>query len=107
MTTPQISRKCHLQADLKGLRLPVIFTIPDMPDSLPFEEPLRPSHSRIIPDKDPQVNKTATQQHVITNTSGGHTDPLETDSHFEDIDLLSHLSVSPSCSVRLLLFNII
>lgn len=107
MTTPQISRKYHFQANLKGLHLPVTFTIPDMPDSPPFEEPLGPSHSWIVPDKDSQVTETATQRHVITDTPSSHTDPRETDSHFEDVDILSHLSVSTSYSVRLLLSDIV
>lgn len=33
MTTPQISGKYHFQVNLKGLPLPVTFTIPDIPDS--------------------------------------------------------------------------
>jgi hypothetical protein len=100
MTTPQISSKYHLQADLKGLRLPVTFTIPNMPDSLPSEESLGPSHSRIFPDKDSHIvdSRAVIQQpqDVVTDTSGTNTEPLETNSHVEDLDLLSHLSVSTS-----------
>jgi len=99
MTTPQISRKYHFQADLKGVRLPLTFTIPHMPDS--------PSHSWIAPDKDPQVIETATEQHVITDTSSTRAGPRETDGHFKDVDLLSHLSVSTPYSLHLLLFDIV
>lgn len=107
MTTPQISRKSHFRADLKGIRLPATFTIHDVPDSPPFEESATPSHSWIVPDKDTQAIETATQCHVITDISGATTDrtsPPETDSHFGDVDLLSRLSVRVSYSVHLRLF---
>jgi hypothetical protein len=99
MTTPQISRKYQFQIDLKGLRLPVSFTIPDMPDS----PPLNPSHSWIAPDKDPHDVKTA------THTSGAShgTDPREADSSCEGVDLPSCLSVSMPYSVGLQLFDVV
>jgi hypothetical protein len=103
MTSPQISGKFYFQADLKGLHLPVTFTIPDMPESLPFKEPLGPCHSLIFPDKDPRVVETATQKprSAITDMSGTHTNPLEIDSHVEGSELFIHLSVStPVICVR-------
>jgi len=94
MTTPQISSKYHFQADLKGLCLPVTFTIPLMPDSSLSgdSEPLGPSPSMIFPDKALHVVGlgTAIQQPQGTD------EPLETNSHIEDLDLLGHLSVSTS-----------
>ena len=102
MSTPQISSTCHFQAELKGLRLPVTFTIPIMPDSLPSasEEPLGPSHSMIFPDKDSHLIDSGTTirqpQDVVTDTSDTNTEPLETNSRIEDLDLRSHLSVSTS-----------
>jgi hypothetical protein len=96
-TTPQMPGKFHFQADLKGLRLPVTFTIPDMPESLPFKEPLGPRHSWIFPERDSRVTETVTQKprsaNADTVTSAMHTNPLEIDSHDEGSDLLGHLSV--------------
>ncbi len=100
MATPQISSRYHFQADLKGLRLPITFEIPIMPDSSPSEEHLGPSHSRIFRDKDSDVVDLGAAiqqpQGVITDTPSVNTEPLETDSHVEDLDLLSRLSVSKS-----------
>lgn len=44
MTTPQISGKYQFQVDLKGCRLPITFTVPDIPDA-PSEEQFDPGHS--------------------------------------------------------------
>ena len=101
MTTPQISSKYHFQADLKGLRLPVTFTIPIMPEPSPSEESLGPSHSMIFPDKDSHlINSEMTiqqpPQDAVTDTSDTNTEPLETNIRIEDLDLRSHLSVSTS-----------
>ena len=99
MTTPQISGKYHFQVDLKGLPLPVTFTIPDIPDSPLFENPLGRSHSWIVPDKETHIVETVIVQQpqsTITNASGTHADSLETHSHIEDSDMLRHLSVSTS-----------
>jgi hypothetical protein len=107
MTSPQtqISGKYHFQVDLKGLPLPVTFTIPDIPDSPLFEKPLGRSHSWIVPDEETHVTETAIVQQpqsTITNVSGTHTDSLETHSHIADSDMLRHLSVSTSLLVRIL-----
>ena len=100
MTTPQISSQYHYQAALKGLRLPVTFTIPVMPDSSPSEESLGLSHSIIFPDKDPHLINSGTTiqqpQDVVTDTSDTNTEPLETNGRIEDLDLHSHLSVNTS-----------
>jgi hypothetical protein len=110
MTTPQISSKYHFQADLKGLRLPVTFTIPIMPEPSPSEEPLGPSHSMIFPDKDSHIvdsGMTIQQpQDVVTDTSDTNTEPLETNIRIEDLDLRSHLSVSTSLCCAFTIDNI-
>ena len=110
MTTPQISSKYRFQGDLKGLRLPVTITLPIMPDSSPSEEPLDPRHFMISPNNDSDshvVNSGTTiqqPQDVVTDTSGTSTQPLEANSRVEDIDLLTHLSVSISlhCALTIL-----
>ena len=102
MTTSQISSKYRFQADLEGLRLPVTFTLPIMPDSSPSDVPLGPSHSMILQDKDVDSHVissgTAIQQpqDMVTDTLGTNTQSLETNSRVENIDLLTYLSVSIS-----------
>jgi hypothetical protein len=94
MTT--ISGRYHFQADLKGLRLPITFEIPIMPDSSPSEEPIGPSHSNSdVVDSDSGM---AIQQPQGVITDSMNTEQLETNSHVEveDLNLLSHLSVSKS-----------
>ena len=102
MTTSQISSKYHFQADLEGLRLPVTFTLPIMPDSSPSDAPFGPSHSMILQDKDADSHVISSgmaiqqPQDMVTDTLGINTQSLETNSHVENIDLLIYLSVSIS-----------
>ena len=100
---PEIISRYHFQVDLRGRRLPVTITIPIMPDSSESlsEDSLRPSRSIIIiPDNDPHDvdSETAIQQPqgVVTDPSSTNSEPLETNSCVEGLDLLSHLSVSVS-----------
>jgi hypothetical protein len=75
MTTPQIlpqiSGKYQFQVDLKGLRLPVTFTVPDIPDMPPSDEHFDPSTSSIS-DKETgfeETSNTRTQRtRIVTNT---------------------------------------
>lgn len=95
LTTPQISGRYTFQADLKGLRLPITFEKPIMPDSSPSEEPLQqvgPSHS----NSDVIDSGTAIQQPqgVITDTSSKSTEQLETDSLSVSKSLCCEFAVS-------------
>lgn len=95
MTTP---RKCHFQADIKGLSLPITLTIPIIPDSSHSEDSLGPSPSVIFPDKDSHASVIdagmGIQQPQDTDTSVTNIEPLKTNSHTKDSDFLGHLSVS-------------
>jgi hypothetical protein len=57
-TMPQISGKYQFQVDLKGLRLPVTFTVPDIPDTPPSEDHFDPG-SKASTDKETSFNETS------------------------------------------------
>ena len=87
MTTPQISGKYQFQLELKGLRLPVTFTVPDIPDTPPSEEQFDPSPSSIVTDKESVFEETSI-----------HTDPLDT-VHIEvDQPSIPHVSAYLLCA---------
>jgi hypothetical protein len=68
MVTPQISGKYQFQVDLKGLCLPITFTVPDIPDALPSEE-----HS----DQGPSIEETqASFEETCDSTVRVETDKL-------------------------------
>jgi hypothetical protein len=84
MTTPQISGKYQFQVDLIGLRLPVTFTVPDIPDTPSSEDHFDPS---------PSLDKEISEETSDIHTECTHTDPLD-DIHLE-VDQPNLLLVSP------------
>jgi hypothetical protein len=91
MTTPEISGKYQFQVDLRGSRLPVSFTIPDIPES----PPPHPDSSLIVIDKEADSAGTS-DTHLSV-----HADSLDTAVDAE-VDRASLLSVSapPTCDIQ-------
>jgi hypothetical protein len=109
--TPRISGKYHCQLDLKGRHLPVTFTMPDIPDMLPPEEPIVPGHSPIVTDKENDSTAwhydtlviSQQPQSVLAYTLSTTAPSPDTNSHIKDPDQLSLLSVSvfPFCALSI------
>ena len=74
MMTPQISGKYQFQVDLKGLRLPVTFTVPDIPDTPASEDHFDPGSNASTTDKETSFNETSNIHTQCTHTE---TDPLD------------------------------
>jgi hypothetical protein len=85
MTTPQISGKYQFRVELKERRLPVTFTVPDIPDTPPPEEYFDPSPSLGLMDKGTGAEET----------SSIHTQRTHADADTDPVDAL-HLGVDQS-----------
>ncbi len=90
MTTPQISGKYQFQVDLRGSRLPVSFTIPDIPDTPPSDGHFDPGPSLVVTDEGADSVVTTSDAHVL----GAHTDSPDTTTIDIEADRTNILSVS-------------
>ena len=96
MSIPEISGKYQFQVDLSSSRLPVSFTIPDIPDSPPSDEYLVPNPSLVAADKRAD-SVVISDAHTLST----HTDSPSTavDMEVDRANLLS-VSASPTCDIR-------
>jgi hypothetical protein len=98
MTTPQISGKYQFQIDLKGLCLPVTFTIPDIPDVPPVvtdnETTIVETDSMVQPEHADIPAIAQQHQTVIAHMQGMRGDMPDTNGHI-DQDQANLLFVSP------------
>jgi hypothetical protein len=67
MATPEMSRKYQFQVALRGGRLPVSFTIPDIPDSPSWDTHFVPSPSVIAADTNADSAVTSDADAVSTD----------------------------------------
>jgi hypothetical protein len=84
----RISGEYQLEIQLKGLRLPVTITLPDIPDTPPSEGQFDPSPSLIVTDKETGFEETGAL----------HIDPLDTVHLESDEPNLPHVSTCLLCS---------
>lgn len=90
--TPQISGKYQFQVDLKGLCLPVTFTVPDIPDAPPSEERF---------DRGAIIEETRASEETCNITQRAHTDPRDSTVRAEiDKQNLLHVSAYTVYSVN-------
>jgi hypothetical protein len=111
MATPQISGKYQFQVDLRGLRLPVTLTIPDIPATPPLEEePIGPSQpSTTILDKGTRFVETRDSPvNVQQDTHAGSSDDPGNHNGTEDSDRLTRpLFVSNVNTVRVVFDSVV